>query len=126
MASRKYPNRSDLRNPAEKIAKQAATGQTYGAAAEQMRAQQAVPMGGPPTTAAAPQQPTTPRPTPGSLGALDRPSERTDQTLVPMQNQTPMMFNPSDPVVEKLSMLYAQYPNDDLAALLSAIKYGGL
>lgn len=116
-----------MRNPAEKVAKQAATGQTYGAAAEQMRAQQAVPMGGPPTTApqSAPQQ-SRPRPTPGSLGALDRPSERTDQTLMPMQTQTPMIFNTQDPILEKLSMLYAEYPNDDLAALLSAIKYGGL
>jgi hypothetical protein len=35
------------------------------------------------------------------------------------------MFNPADPVLEELSMLYEQYPNDDLANLLSALRFGG-
>ena len=117
-----YPNRSDLRNPANKVAKMAATGQTYGKAAEQMRAQDAVPMGQSPTTApAAPK----PRPVAGQLGALDRPTERPQDQMAPVYQNTPMMFTPADPVMEELSVLYSMYPNDDLAALLSALKYGG-
>lgn len=117
-----YPNRSDLRNPANKVAKMAATGQTYGKAAEQMRAQDAVPMGQSPATA-----PTSPKPRPvaGQLGALDRPTERPQDQMVPVYQNTPMMFTPADPVMEELSVLYSMYPNDDLAALLSALKYGG-
>jgi hypothetical protein len=41
-----------------------------------------------------------------------------------MYQNTPMMFNSSDPVMAELSTLYAQFPNDDLASLLSALKYG--
>lgn len=118
-----YPNRSDLRNPANKVAKQAATGQTYGEARQQMQAQEAVPMGASPTGTAQP--PARPRPTPGSLGALDRPTERPNDQMAPVYQNTPMMFNPADPVMEELSVLYSMYPNDDLAALLSALKYGG-
>jgi hypothetical protein len=117
-----YSNRSDLRNPAQKVARQAATGQTYGEAGRQMAAQKAVPMGQSPVTAPAPAQP---RPTPGSLGALDRPTERPNDTLAPIYQNTPTMFNPADPVLEELSMLYEQYPNDDLANLLSALRFGG-
>ena len=119
-----YPNRSDLRNPAQKIARQAAPGQQYGQAAQQMAAQRAVPMGPSPSAAPAPQETQAPRPVPGQLGALDRPTERPNDPLVPMYQDTPMMFKPTDPVVEELSLLYSQYPNDDLAALLSALKFG--
>lgn len=118
-----YPNRSDLRNPANKVAKMAATGQTYGKATEQMRAQQAVPMGASPTGEAAPAP--RPRPTPGGLGDIARPTERPGDQMAPMYQNTPMMFTPADPVMEELSVLYSMYPNDDLAALLSALKYGG-
>jgi hypothetical protein len=117
-----YPNRSDLRNPAQKIAKRVAPGQTYGEGAAQMRAQEAVPMGAAPTDVTAAQQTQRPRPTPGSLGALDRPSEFPDQPITAIPNQQPMMFNTADPVIEEISMLYAQYPNDDLYNLLSIIK----
>lgn len=119
--AQQYSNRTDLQNPAQKIARQAAKGQTYGEATQQMAAQRAVPMGqSPATPAAAPR----PRPTPGNLGALDRMTERPDEPLAPMYQNTPLMFSTSDPVIEEISMLYAQYPNDDLAALLSALRYG--
>jgi hypothetical protein len=119
--AQQYPNRSDLRNPAQKIAKQAATGQTYGVAGQQMAAQQAVPMGQSPASAApAPR----PRPAPGSLGALDRPTERPNDMLMPMPDAGPGMFTPADPVIEELSLLYAQFPNDDLANLISALRFG--
>lgn len=120
-----YPNRSDLRNPAQKVAKMAATGQTYGAAGEQLRSQEIVPMGAAPTDTA-PQQTSRPRPTPGSLGSLTRPTEMADQPISMPTQRTPMMFNTQDPVIEEISMLYAMYPNDDLADLLSAIRYNGL
>ena len=120
-----YPNRSDLRNPAQKVARMAATGQTYGEATAQMRSQEQVPMGAAPTDVA-PQQASRPRPTPGSLGSLIRPTEMPDQPLTMPTQQTPMMFNTQDPVIEEISMLYAMYPNDDLADLLSAIRDNGL
>lgn len=72
-----YPNRSDLRNPANKVAKMAAPGQTYGKATEQMRAQSAVPMGGSPTTNVPAPQPAPPMP--GSLGEFTRPTERPEE-----------------------------------------------
>lgn len=117
-----YPNRTDLQNPAQKIAKQAATGQAYGEAKQQMDAQSAVPMGASPVASAP--QPQVQRPTPGGLGDLGRPTERPGDLMTPMYQNTPMMFNSSDPVMAELSTLYAQYPNDDLASLLSALKYG--
>ncbi len=117
-----YSNRSDLRNPAQKIAKQVVPGQTYGEGAAQMRSQEAVPMGSAPTDVTAAQQPQSPRPTPGSLGPLDRATEFPDQPITAITDQNPMMFNTMDPVIEEISMLYAQYPNDDLYNLLSIIK----
>ena len=120
--AKNYSNRTDLRNPAQKIAKQAATGQAYGEAKQQMDAQSAVPMGASPVSAAP--QPQVQRPTPGGLGDLARPTERPGDLMTPMYQNTPMMFNSSDPVMTELSALYAQYPNDDLASLLSALKYG--
>ena len=121
--AQQYPNRSDLRNPAQKIARQAATGQTYGEAGQQMAAQRAVPMAQSPATA--PAQQAKPRPTPGSLGALDRPTERPNDVLMPMPNAAPGMFTPANPVLEELSLLYAQFPNDDLADLIDVLKSGG-
>lgn len=64
-----YPNRSDLRNPANKVAKMAVKGQTYGKASEQLAAQAAVPMAAPPST------PPVPRVAPGGLGDFTRPTE---------------------------------------------------
>ena len=120
--AKNYSNRTDLQNPAQKIAKQAATGQAYGEAKKQMDAQSAVPMGVSPVSVAP--QPQVQRPTPGGLGDLTRPTERPGDLMTPMYQNTPMMFNSSDPVMTELSALYAQYPNDDLASLLSALKYG--
>lgn len=120
--AQQYPNRTDLQNPAQKVARQAAKGQPYGEAAQQMAAQRAVPMASAPSDATP--QPARLRPTPGGLGALDRMTERPDEPLAPMYQNTPLMFSTSDPVLDEISMLYAQYPNDDLAALLSALRYG--
>ena len=120
--AKNYSNRTDLQNPAQKIAKQAATGQAYGEAKKQMDSQSAVPMGASPTQAAPPPQ--VQRPTPGGLGDLARPTERPGDLMTPMYQNTPSMFNSADPGMAELSTLYAQFPNDDLASLLSALKYG--
>lgn len=120
-----YSNRTDLQNPANKIAKQAAKGQTYGEASKQMKAQEAVPMASAPTDAQP--APARPRPTPGGLGALDRPSERPADSLVGAANQqaAQSLLPMRDPVIDELEVLYRMYPNNDLADLISALKYGG-
>lgn len=118
-----YPNRTDLRNPAGKIAAQAATGQTYGEAGKQLAAQQAVPMGAPPTAAPQPMQPAN-RPVPGNVVDLMAPTQRPEDQMAPIMNQ-PMILPMSNPVLEELEVLYRMYPNDDLAGLISALKYSG-
>lgn len=129
-----YPNRTDLRNPAGKVAKQAATGQPYGEAGKQMAAQSVVPMAAPPTESAASSQPAPPMP--GSLGALNRDSEFPDRPGTygvdagPGPGYTeaglPLFAQSADPVLQELLILYKQFPNDGLANLISAIQYGGM
>jgi len=122
-----YPNRSDLRNPAAKMAATAAPGQTYGEAGAQIAAQRAVPMG---------ESPVTNVPMPGSLGDLARPTERPMEPVTAganagpgpsfLETNIPVVTNTFDPVVEELQVLYKMFPNDDLANLLSSVQYGGL
>jgi hypothetical protein len=119
-----YPNRTDLRNPAGKIAAQAATGQTYGEAGKQLAAQQAVPMGAPPTAAPQPMQPVN-RPVPGNVVDLMAPTQRPQDMMAPIMGNAPMVLPMSDPVLDELETLYRMYPNDDLAGLISALKYSG-
>jgi hypothetical protein len=118
-----YPNRSDLRNPAAKLAAKAATGQTYGEAGQQIAAQQAVPMGAAPTDVAAATPP--PRPVPGNVVDLMAPSERPQDMMAPIMGNTPMILPARDSVIEEIEVLYSMYPNDDLRDLLSALKFGG-
>lgn len=73
-----YPNRTDMQ-----LAPRAAPGQSYGAAAEQLRGQEAVPMGAPPTAvppvgggAPAGEVPMPPPPTP-----LAAPTGRPDEPI---------------------------------------------
>ena len=68
---------SDIQAGTNRVAIQAATGQTYGEAGKQIAAQRAVPMGAPPTQA----PPQAPRPMPGSLGDLTRPTERPNEPI---------------------------------------------
>jgi hypothetical protein len=118
-----YPNRSDLRNPAGKLAPKAATGQTYGEAGKQIAGQQVVPMGAPPTAAPQPMQPVN-RPVPGNVVDLMAPTQRPQDMMAPIMNQ-PMVLPMSNPVLEELEVLYRMYPNDDLEGLISALKYSG-
>lgn len=117
-----YPNRTDLQNPAAKLAAKAATGQTYGEAGQQMASQRVVPMGQAPTDAVAPQKP---RPTPGSVVDLMAPSERPQDQMAPIMGNKPIILQTADPVLDELDMLYRLYPNDDLKDLISALKFGG-
>lgn len=119
-----YPNRSDLRNPAKKVAKMTATGQTYGQATQQMRSQQAVPMASAPTDTP---PPPAQRVTPGSLGAFNRPTERPDEPVTagasfgPGRTPMPQYAIPSeDSVVLELRALYSAYPSDELADMLDS------
>lgn len=132
-----YPNRSDLRNPAAKIARQAAKGQTYGEATRQMEAQRAVPMGAAPAQVEAQKiaERAVPRPVPGEAGSLFRPSETTQPVTDGMdfgpgrtavQAGIPKYMAPSNPVMDELQMIYSMYPNDDLADLISAFRDGGI
>lgn len=118
-----YPNRTDLQNPAAKIAARAATGQTYGEAGQQMAAQRAVPMGQAPTDMVSAPAPS--RPAPGNVVDLMAPTERPEDMMAPVMN-TPPILTPRDPVIDELDMLYRMYPNDDLKSLLSALKFGGM
>lgn len=123
-----YPNRTDLQNPAAKMAATAAKGQAYGEAGAQIASQQAVPMGAPPTDAIQ-------RPAPGSMGSLTRPTERPAEPITagadfgagPTMAQAGIAttlpgFNDT---LEELKVLFRQFPNDDLAGLLSALQYEG-
>ena len=119
-----YPNRSDLRNPAKKVAKMTPTGQTYGQATQQMRSQQAVPMGSAPTDTP---PPPAQRVTPGSMGAFNRPTERPDEPVTagasfgPGRTPTTAYMPPmEDEVVTELRALYAAYPSDELADMLDS------
>ena len=95
---RAYPNRTDL-NGQRALPAQTAPGQTYGAAQAQLLAQRQVPMGAPPLAlppgqsgamggagaaaggAPPPAAPPQSWPEPGSLGSLERPSERPDEPV---------------------------------------------
>lgn len=122
--AKQYSNRTDLQNPAKKIAAQAAKGQTYGEAGKQIEAQRAVPMGAAPTDS-------VPRPAPGSMGAFNRPTERPEEPVTaganlgvgPTATQAGI-FPPIDTgrsVLEEIIALNSVYPNDDLRDLIATM-----
>jgi hypothetical protein len=117
---------SDIQAGTNRVAIQAATGQTYGKATEQMNAQRAVPMGAPPTEVQ--------RPVPGTLGSLTRPTERPAEPITAGAN---FGAGPSavgagipqptgDSALEELRMIYQMFPNDDLADLIDSYTRDGL
>jgi len=127
-----YPNRSDLRNPATR--KVAFTGQTYGEGAAQARAQQAVSPGSAPSDVQAQQQAAVQRPRPGQI-SLTGPSARPDEPITagapfgagpgPAAGGVMPRMIPVDPVLETLRALYAMYPNDGLAEMISKYSNRG-
>jgi|APGre2960657404_1045060.scaffolds.fasta_scaffold00172_21 hypothetical protein len=127
--AKQYPNRSDLRNPAKKMAAKAAPGQTYGEAGKQVAAQRAVPMAAPPTDVAPTATPQQPRVAPGSMGPLSRPTERPNEPLTAgapfgpgRTQQLGGYIGPrnSDPILDELRALYATYPSEELADMLDS------
>ena len=117
---------SDIQAGTNRVAIQAATGQTYGEAGKQIAAQRAVPMGTPPTEVQ--------RPVPGTLGSLTRPTER---PMEPITAGAPFGMGPSpvgagipqpagDNALEELRMIYQMFPNDDLADLIDSYTRDGL
>lgn len=129
--AKQYKNRTDLQNPARKIAKQAAKGQQYGEAGRQMASQSVVPMAAPPTQQAAPVQYRTP----GTLGAFGRPTEFPNEPLTagasfgpgatPLEAGTLPRLSTETSVMEQLRAIYAAYPNDDLADLIDSFGTEG-
>jgi hypothetical protein len=128
MSDVQYSNRTDLQNPAQKIAKAAAKGQTYGKAAEQMRAQEAVPMAQAPTDQVA-------MPAPGSMGGFDRPTERPNEpaTFGSMVGPGPgpevLGISPTVPqigskrdLVERVRAVADAYPSPVLLMFLSELE----
>lgn len=128
-----YSNRSDLRNPAQKVARQAAKGQTYGEAGKQMASQKVVPMAKSPSDAPAAEVPSAVMP--GAIG-FARPTERPNEPITygvdagpgPSYADAglPQVAQSADPVLQELLVLYKQFPNDGLANLISVLQYGGL
>ncbi len=124
-----YPNRSDLRGGG-KVARTAATGQTYGEAGRQLQAQRAVPMGQAPTEVA----PQRPRPQPGSLGGLTRPSERPVEPVTaganfgagPNAAAAGLPVPRANNALAELRAIYQMFPNDDLLDLIDSAAREGL
>jgi hypothetical protein len=124
-----YSNRTDLQNPMAKMAATAAKGQAYGEAGKQIAAQQAVPMGSSP----APSMPQGVAP--GSMGALDRMTERPNEPITAgadfgaginmTQAGIPTVAPGFNDVIEELKVLYSQFPNSDLGNLLSSLLNEG-
>lgn len=130
-----YANRTDLNNPAQKIARKAATGQTYGEAGKQLASQRVVPMAAPPTD----NVPTTqaqPVAVPGSMGPLDRPSERPNEpvtagnpfgagpgpeALVPPMPGS-MNGTQKEILISQLRQAYTKYPNTAILQLLLELE----
>lgn len=123
-----YPNRSDLRDAATRQAR--FTGQTYGQGAAQIRAQQAVPAGAPPTAVQGQQMAQRPRP---GAQAFNRPSERPNEPITAGADFGPGMnsmqagirprFIREDEIEQRLMMLYRAHPNEGLRLLLN--RYTG-
>ena len=119
MSDVQYPNRTDLQNPARKLARQAAKGQTYGKAKEQMDAQRAVPM-------AAPEAPQ--RAVPGQFGKFNRSTERPNEPGTQGASFGPGFTPPNrvamprayDPVFTELAALYEMFPSEELADMLDS------
>ena len=116
---------SDIQAGTNRVAIQAATGQTYGKATEQMNAQRAVPMGTPPTEA-----PQVQRPVPGTLGSLTRPTERPAEPITAGANfgagpnafaaGIPLPQAPDARAIDEIRAIAQLYGSDDLLDLLDA------
>jgi hypothetical protein len=127
--AKQYSNRSDLRNPAGKVAKMAAKGQAYGEAGKQMAAQSVVPVAAPPTE-------TLPQPTPvpGQVTDLMAPTERPNEPITAGMDfgpgpssavlGPPMRPNPgsNQDLAEQVRAIASLYPNPALLQLVMDLQ----
>jgi len=119
---------------AEKLPVTVASNQQYGQRLAQQRAQEAVPMGAPPTSVPSPVR-KKPRIVPGSLTPLTASTTRLDEPITAGANFGPgpnaaaagimPAIEPTDDVLNKLIYLNTLYPNSDLANLISVLRDGG-
>lgn len=126
--AQQYPNRTDLQNPAQKVARQVAKGQQYGQAKQQMEAQRAVPMAAPVADIA------PPPPAPGSLGSFDRATERASEPITAGMDFGPgpgpeVLAAPANSgvgsradLIMRVRQAAAQYPNPNLIQLLIMLE----
>lgn len=116
---------SDIQAGTNRVAIEAATGQTYGEAGKQRAAQRAVPMGAPPTEARQVQ-----RRVPGTLGSLTRPTERPMEPITAGANfgagpssagaGMPIPQSPTALAIDEIRAIAQLYGSDDLLDLLDA------
>lgn len=127
-----YSNRSDLTQ-----APSAAPGQTYGVAAQQLRAQATAPLpkqGAPPAAGgSAPAGPSpagaAPQVVPGGLGPLDAPSDRPGEPLTagmpsgpgPGPEALAGAIQPLSPI-DEMRAIYAAHPSDDMRRLIGYLE----
>jgi len=119
-------NRFDLQNPAAKVAKAAAKGQTYGKATEQLASQSAVPMGASPADVMASKAAKRPAPIP-----LSAPTQRPDEPITAGApfGPGPNMYQAGIPAVtesdlalQEIRQIAMMFPSEDLDDLLA--RYG--
>ena len=130
--AKQYSNRTDLQNPAKKMAATAAKGQTYGEAGKQIAAQRAVPMAGAAPSMMQPQRNTV---APGSMGAFNRGTDAPDEPVTAGANVGPgpnafqagIMAPPmlGNSVLQELIVLNQLFPSDDLKNLISNLTDKG-
>jgi hypothetical protein len=119
-------NRFDLQNPAAKVAKAAAKGQTYGKATEQLASQSAVPMGASPADVSAARAARKPAPVtlmaptqrpeePITAGAQFGPGPNMYQAGIPMVSESQM-------ALQEIRQIAMMFPSEDLDDLLA--RYG--
>ena len=124
MSDAGYAQRTDL------LAPKAAPGQTYGEAGRQLAAQRAVPMGNPTPTAAPRPQATAPAA--GSMGPLDRLTERPNEPVtagnplgagpgpevIPQPLPSDLQPGGRQDLINQVRYVYSKYPNTAVLQLL--------
>lgn len=122
---------SDVQAGTNRVAIQAATGQTYGKATQQMNAQRAVPMGASPTEA-----PQMQRPMPGAIVDLAGKSQRPSEPVTagapfgagpgPEAMGQPITSAPAQgsrqDLIERVRAIASTFPNPNLFALMRVLE----
>lgn len=127
-----YTNRTDLNENRQPV--QVASGLPYGERQALEAAQRQVPLPGAPSVVpvSAPVPPRPQGPTPGSLGAFNRPTEFPNEPLTAGLDIGPgpgseavtrgVALTENDTLAAKLRGLYSVYPNRDVLALLDYVQ----